>query len=139
MQSSPRPSKTLIDKDLTKYAYFIAHKYPTVPELRAYLKDRLQDRDFSILVTEHKEKALLLCLQVLSDIIVHSLHPQNLEAKSPNKTVIRENEALMRSISQHNLKMERLNKEITQGSGLHEHYRSKDIAHKESASLLNDT
>ena len=101
--------------------------------------DRLHEQDFSVVVIEHKENALLLCLQVLSDIIVHRLHPHTLEVKSPNNTIIRENESLIRSISQHNLKIERINKEIINGFEINEEYRDTKSSYKGTSSVIIDT
>lgn len=104
-----------MQKDLSKYAYFIMNKSENTSVLKSFLKDRLKDKNLVSLVERDREKALLLSLQVISDVIAHGSSTQRIPV-SPNKNVIKENEELMRSISEHNLRMARLNKEISQNS-----------------------
>jgi len=101
-------------KEISKYAGFISQKCKVLPEIRVYFQDRLEGKDLIDLVDQHKEKSLLITLQVISDIIVHNI-PEPRASYQP-KTIIQENEHLMHSISEHNLRMARLNREIAKNT-----------------------
>lgn len=108
--SSPKSNN---NKEILKYATFISQKCKVLPELRVYFQDRLDNKDLVDLADKQKEKALLISLQVISDIIVHNIP----ETKSYQpRSIIQENEQLMHSISEHNLRMARLNREIAKNA-----------------------
>lgn len=123
-----------------KYACFIMQKCRTMPEVRVYFDDRLQKGDLAEMVSSQKDLALLVSLQVISDIIVHSMSSVNsVNIKSPNKGIIQENESLLHSISEHNMRMARLNKEIARNSNMPEVLQRREPNSKNSTPLMVDT
>jgi hypothetical protein len=105
--------QTSYSKDLVKYGTFISQKSRTIPEVKLFLQDRLEEKDLVELIEIQRDKALLITLQVICDIIVHNLSEPK---TSPSRGLVRENENLMNSISEHNLRMAKLNREIAKNS-----------------------
>ncbi|OMJ67494.1 hypothetical protein SteCoe_35333 [Stentor coeruleus] len=142
------------NRDIVKYACFIMQKCRSMPEVRVYFDDRLQKGDLTEMVSSQKDLALLVSLQVISDIIVHSISGMNglnglngvnsvnsvngVNVKSPNKGIIQENESLLHSISEHNMRMARLNKEIARNSNMPEVLQRKEPNSKNSTPLMVD-
>ena len=110
-----------------------------MPEVKVYFDDRLDKRSLIDLVHNQKELALVVCLQVISDIIVHNLPSQIPKCKSPNTSILQENESLLHSISEHNIRMARLNKEISKNSIYPEILRRQDSISKSQTPSLIDS
>ena len=124
--SSPKFHQSSYKKEIIKYGTFITQKSKTVPELKVLFADRLEEKDLIELIEIQRDKALLITLQVICDIIVHNL-PESKPA--PYRGLISENENLMNSISEHNLKMAKLNREIAKNS-LSESLKRKETSSK---------
>ena len=101
-------------KEIMKYASFVSQKIKKIPALKVYFDDRLPGNELLEIFKNGSDSCLLVCLQVISDIIVH--HISHDEVQISTQTVIQENENLLKSISDHNLRMQKLNKKIFKNS-----------------------
>ena len=79
-----------------------------------------------------------MCLQVISDILVHQVPSRDFKTKSPTKIVIQESDMLLKSISDHKLRMDRLNQEITKSLVLPESLQRRTSKSNNATPVLID-
>jgi hypothetical protein len=113
MKTSGRETEK-IRKEVMKYAMFVDLKHRENKDVKSSFEDRLNGRNITETVKKMKEEGLLVCLQIISDIIVLSSVPERKKEKS--QTIGGNNEILLKSISEHQLRMDKLNKDIAEKS-----------------------
>jgi hypothetical protein len=126
-----------LKQDTVKYARFVEQRCEEMPEVKVYFADRLKNNKLSEIVATKKDTALLICLQVICDIIVHNA-PSSDNCRSPKQKVVTENEMLLQRISQHNFRMARINKEIAKSPLFSEAVQGRDSEDRSADSSLID-